>query len=290
VLAPPWSSGGAVLACLTRKADICNACPRERAWPRMKRISVMAERERPSAREYVFTMDAYTLDTIPMNRLAEYMADLAIFMGEHKSVHFSRLSPGSVALVCAVEHEAEPKVLHRMQVARSGDGPPDAVAALRRINRRLAGDNAEGRLAGPDNNNVHKFPGKHLYGQAEFGPIRQFGTLDGIPIKLGGERSRVPVHLDNRGGERYICHASREIAREIAPHIFEQTIRVEGYGKWMRDREGEWILGEFNIAGFHVLDDEPLRDTVHKLRALNRAAEGQGGVATLEWLRHGTES
>jgi len=252
----------------------------------------MAEPERTSAREYVFAMDAYSLDTIPMNRLAEYMTDLATLMGEHRSVHFSRLEPGSVSVVCRVEREAEPKVLHRMRLARAGEGPPEAVAAARRINKRLAGDNAEATLVGPDLDNIYAFPGKNLYGESEIGPIRQVGTIDGIPIKLGGEKNRVPVHLDGGAAGRYICYASREIAREIAQHIFVRTIRVEGLGKWLRDRDGEWVLEEFAIAGFSVLDDDPLLETVGKLRAANSGI-GIGDerpAVTLDWLRHGTES
>ena len=80
-------------------------------------------------REYKFRIEAYTPDTLPMERLAEYMADLAKVLGEPASVHFVRLDPGSTVLVQKVDEEAEPKVRQRVQKVHSGDGPPDALLA-----------------------------------------------------------------------------------------------------------------------------------------------------------------
>ena len=41
--------------------------------------------------EYRFVIEAYNSNTIPISRLAEYMADLARQSGEPDCVHFMRL-------------------------------------------------------------------------------------------------------------------------------------------------------------------------------------------------------
>ena len=40
---------------------------------------------------YRLKIDAYTPETMPMGRLAEYMADLAVILGERAAVHFVQL-------------------------------------------------------------------------------------------------------------------------------------------------------------------------------------------------------
>ena len=44
--------------------------------------------------ELKFHIHAYTRDTIPMWRLAEYLSDLATILGEKHSVHFDRIERG----------------------------------------------------------------------------------------------------------------------------------------------------------------------------------------------------
>jgi hypothetical protein len=56
-------------------------------------------------REYRFKITAYTPATIPMARLAEYMAELAVVLGEEEHVHFVRLQKGSTVLVHNIENE-----------------------------------------------------------------------------------------------------------------------------------------------------------------------------------------
>jgi len=55
------------------------------------------KRPRKSGGEYRFKIDAYTPDTMPMSRLAEYMRELSEMLGEPSAVHFERLEPGSTA-------------------------------------------------------------------------------------------------------------------------------------------------------------------------------------------------
>ena len=65
-------------------------------------------------REYRFIIGAYSPDTLPMSRLAEYMADLARLLGEVERVHFACLERGSTTLVQVVEPEAVPEVQQRI--------------------------------------------------------------------------------------------------------------------------------------------------------------------------------
>ena len=85
--------------------------------------------------EYRFTIDAFTPDTLPMSRLAEYMANLARLLGEVECVHFVRLEGGSTAVVHSVEPEAVPEVRKRVQSIMCKDIPNDVAAACKGLNR-----------------------------------------------------------------------------------------------------------------------------------------------------------
>ncbi len=49
-----------------------------------------------------------------MARLAEYLHELAVILGEPRAVHFVRLDAGSTVIIHKVEQEAIPKVTDRV--------------------------------------------------------------------------------------------------------------------------------------------------------------------------------
>src|ERR1700740_2307709 len=54
-------------------------------------------------KELRFHIHEYTPHTLPMERLAEYLKNLAVLLGGTQEVHFVRLEAGSVS--CALETE-----------------------------------------------------------------------------------------------------------------------------------------------------------------------------------------
>ena len=74
-------------------------------------------------RRLIFYIDAYSPETIPMAKLAEYMADFAALLGKDNAVHFADLKKGSTQLVARVEFEDVPKVTTRLQDIRRGNPP-----------------------------------------------------------------------------------------------------------------------------------------------------------------------
>jgi hypothetical protein len=240
-------------------------------------------------REYKFRIEAYTPDTLPMERLAEYMADLAKVLGEPASVHFVRLDPGSTVLVQKVDEEAEPKVRQRVQKVHSGDGPPDALLAYNRINRRLLNDDAIGTLSDDKNTTVINFPGRKLAEPVTFGAFNQVGSVDGQLIRIGGVRDLVPVTLQASDGRHFNCQAPRELAKTIARYLLGPELRVHGDGRWRRDKIGVWQLDRFTIGSFEPLGDEPLSAVVARLRDIQGSEwpEMEDPWAELERERNG---
>ena len=217
--------------------------------------------------EYRFVIGAGSPSTMPMARLAEYMADLARLLGESDHVHFVRIEKGSTVLVQQVDSEASVKVRDRIQACEKKQAGSDVANAYKALNKRLADDNCTGSLQGGDGAEIIQFPGQNRKQELTFGPFNQLGTLDGMLIRIGGRDDTVPVHLQD-SDTIHVCNTDRDMARRLAPHLFGPILRVQGEGRWERDADGAWLLKRFNIKEFESLDNTRLGEVVTKLRAV----------------------
>src|SRR3954453_5420538 len=93
-----------------------------------------------------FYIDVYSPETIPMAKLAEYMADFAALLGKEHGVHFERLESGSTKIVTRIDYEDEPKVTNRLIDISRGNLTKDTAKIVAQIEDRLANDNAIGRI------------------------------------------------------------------------------------------------------------------------------------------------
>ncbi|WP_232346411.1 hypothetical protein [Cupriavidus sp. USMAA2-4] len=145
-----------------------------------------------------FRIDSFTPETLPMSRLAEYLAQLAQLYGSEERVHFEKLKKGSAIVQVAIEEPAFPKVYQRLQSVKTGDPDPDAQKAFKAIDRLLRQDNAVGTLSRPNaGGKILEFPGRKLP-VAETHTIQQPTTIDGTVIKIGGRDETIPVLLQDQ--------------------------------------------------------------------------------------------
>ena len=221
--------------------------------------------------EYRFKIDAaYTPETMPMARLAEYIRELSTLLGNQDKVHFDRLEEGSTVPIIRVDHEAFPKVEERLNGVEEGqDAPPIAIKAYQNINKHLAADNATGSLFTHTGQEIIYFPGCERPQALGFGPFNQEGAIDGVVIRIGGESDPVPVHLQE-SGKVHICSASRIIAKDLGAYLFGPTIiRVLGVGRWKRTEDNEWEMVKFKIDSFEELESISLSNAVTRLREID---------------------
>jgi len=219
----------------------------------------------------IFYIDAYSPETIPMAKLAEYMADFAALLGRENAVHFAGLEKGSTKLTARVEFEDVPKVTMRLRDIRQGNPPKDAAKVFAQLDNRLANDNATGRIfvEGEEGGVVEllAFPGRDRPKTQSYGPFKQEGTLDGVLISVGGKDETISLRLQNGDMIYSNCETNRTTARELGRHLFE-PIRVYGNGRWIRQADGAWTLEHFRVHRFDMLGRDTLRDTVTALRAV----------------------
>ncbi|MFN4096617.1 MAG: hypothetical protein ACK4GG_07605 [Sphingomonas sp.] len=221
------------------------------------------------AKGYSFTIsESYTPKTIPLDRLAAYIAGVARLLGESANVHLDVIEEGSVAIRVDVDEAARPKVRDRVRAIRAGSAPKDALKAYKDLDDMLLKDNAVGTLAGNTDDTVVPFPGKRRPQPIVFGPFRQAGHLDGQVYRIEGKDDT--KHVGVRDGDRDYGSlvTSEAVALRLRHHAWDKTLRFHGMGSWLRHGSGAWELKSFRIHDFEVLDEAPLQDLVQRLRAV----------------------
>lgn len=244
---------------------------------------------RTNPHEFRFSLGAFSKDAFPMGILAEYLRDLAIIYGQEEHLHFLRLEEGSTVAVARAEPEAEPEIEHRLMLIQSDEAPVEVMEAVERVDARLRYHHTTGFIDAPWGAKILKFPGveKEIIEPLVYGPFNQHGSLEGVPIMIGGKDKMVPIHLEDWRGVQHICYARRSLAKEIAPHIFTAFVRVEGTGRWLRHDNGDWELKRFTALDFKVIETTTLEDDLARIQAIpGKWKELKDPLGELDLIRH----
>ncbi|MEH6698321.1 MAG: hypothetical protein V7672_06455 [Brevundimonas sp.] len=238
--------------------------------------------------EYVFRIDAYQPETIPMERLAKYMLALADLVGSKASTHFVRLEKGSTKLVHAVDPPEAPKVAQRLRQAVLPSPPPDVAKAVSVLDDMLAGDNAVGELI-HEGAVIIPFPGRTRPPVLTFPTFKQAGSIDGEIVSLGGKDKTAHVILQDGPITYSNISVTRDQARELAGNLYRGKVRLYGDGRWERLPDGGWKLIGFSVDRFEALDDAPLDMVLAELREVLPEDTQEGTHDRLMNLRLGDE-
>lgn len=226
--------------------------------------------------EYVFRIDAFQPETLPMARLAEYLAALAKMFGHPDHAHFVGVEPGSARLRTAIEAVDAPKVEARLNAVRIGEGPKEALAGKRILEDLLANDNATGTLSeGESGRVVVAFVGRNRTKPLTFPPFREDASIDGQLVSIGGRDST--AHAILQDGE--IFHSSvemrRDLARDLGKLLYGPPIRMYGNGRFERQADGVWKMTDFRVDRYEILDGRSVPEALEAVRAVpgNRLME-----------------
>ncbi len=239
-------------------------------------------------KELRFQIEGTTPHVIPMARLAEYLKELSVLLGNKQHVHFLRVETGSLPCIVEVDQEEEDSIISRVKKATLNKGPREAVKANSTVRTMLKKDEFSAEFKTERGETFASYPLIKQRKEETFGPFWQDGSLDGIIVRLGGIDETLPVHLVYEG-RTHICNANREIVRQLGPHIWGDPIRVHGEGKWYRNAQGTWELQFFDIHRFETLQATTLSEAVAALQAIpdNGPLALKDPLAEMHKLRHG---
>jgi hypothetical protein len=235
--------------------------------------------------EYVFRIDVFQPETLPMGRLAEYLAALAKMFGHPEHTHFRAVEPGSAKLRTAIDPVDAPKVAARLNGVSIGEGAKDALAGKQALEDLLANDNAVATLTEGDSDRVVvAFVGRNRPKPLSFPPFREDTSIDGQLVSIGGRDSS--AHAILQDGETLHVGVSmpRSMARELAPLLYGPVIRLFGNGRFERQAGGVWKMSDFKVDRFERLEDRPAREVLESLRTIpgNRVMDADAYTRTAE--------
>jgi hypothetical protein len=216
---------------------------------------------------YDFRIEAWQPNTLPMARLAEYLASLAKIFGHQEQVHFIKVRKGSAIPEIHVEEASAGKVHTRLKLVGSPNAPEDMTKSVQHINNMLREENTSATLKVKGGAQIIGFLGCKTP-LAEEAIVHESGELIGTVIRVGGRDQTVPLLLQDTDGATYHCTTTRVIAQELARHLFGNLVRVQGTGKWRRTVERRWILDDFKLKSWEALAQTTLTDEVAALRAI----------------------
>jgi hypothetical protein len=232
--------------------------------------------------EYPFRIIGPKPDTIPMARLAFYMAELAKLMGSSEHVHFKEVLDKSVSIVACADAQQVSVISPRIREAAHNDA--EAATPWRKINEALAEDGWTAELPLPKDGELISFPGK-VKTSKTIRSVTQHTSIQGRLIRVEGAGDQVMVGLEIDGNLTAAGISLNATAAIELAHRFHQFVRLSGEGKWSRNTDGKWLLDNLKATSFEVLEDEPLDQTLGKLKGLLTPGSAEEIVKNVNELR-----
>lgn len=220
--------------------------------------------------EIKWKIDAYTAETMPLDRLASYLTELVALLANTKHLHLMRVESGSTIPVLKVDKDRLDAIRKRGEDIKAGIAPRSAMESYKRINNLLKEDNASATLFETDGRKTAEiimFPGS---GEppALLKGVQQPGKVDGRLQRIGGSKEWVPIQLRTLEGDMIThCYAKRDLAKEIGKYLFE-PVRLYGRGTWSLSGEGHWSMDSFYVDTFDPLPQQSLLEVVSALRSV----------------------
>ncbi|HUB46781.1 MAG TPA: hypothetical protein VMB73_17520 [Acetobacteraceae bacterium] len=215
--------------------------------------------------ELDFVIPAYTPETMPLDRLLQYLQEIAEVVGVPHDMHLVRIEQSSTKPVFKMPLPMANEARERAARVQRGEGTMRQRRAYHRIRQMVRRDGGKPAILRDRSGIILDFPP-----EVEVGPItgvRQATTFDGVLLRVGGAGDYTPILMQDLGGDVHAgFSASRGLAKQMAPLIFD-PIRVNGIGSWDRNQAGEWKLVKMLIQSYDPLDNESLPDVLNRLRA-----------------------
>jgi hypothetical protein len=234
--------------------------------------------------EITLEIDVFTPDTLPMARLAQYLAQFSELLGHEANVHFSRLMKGSAKCKAFADAQVVPKIRERVESVVDGSAPRQALKAHGAIDDLLAADNAIGGVS-LGKERVIEFPGRRRSHKERIGPVHRSTSIEGQIFSLGGKDNTINVHLRHKD-QAYRCEVSIELARKLAPYFLNGAVRLFGQGDWYRV-DSVWQMANFTAIDFVPLESTKLSESINDLREVFATVSGEDFLRTMEDLRRG---
>lgn len=211
---------------------------------------------------FEFVVPGYTPETMPLDRLIEYLTQLTIILGNPSDLHLVDIQKSSTKPVLIMPHHAAVKAKHRARETWEGGGSIRQRQAYQRIRRMVSDDGGKPAVLTSRQATILEFPSVDLGADQEISSMRQATSVAGELIRVGGDSEFDQILLKEFSGEVIAgCFATKEVAKQLAKCLHEH-VRLHGIASWHRDRRGKWQVARMKILTFEPLENDSLTDAL----------------------------
>lgn len=220
---------------------------------------------------FEFTVPGYTPETMPLDRLIEYLSQLMIILGQSSDLHLVDIKRSSTKPVMVMPHHAAVKARKRARETWEGGGSQRARQAYQRIRRMVADDGGTPATLSTRDGTILEFPGVDDGADQEISSLRQASSITGELIRVGGETEFDQILIRDFSGEVISgCFSTKDVAKQLAKHLHE-SVRLDGIATWSRNRQGEWQIQRMKVLSWETLEETKLGDALAELHKLTSA-------------------
>lgn len=211
---------------------------------------------------FEFVVPGYTPETMPLDRLIEYLNQLMIILGNPSDLHLVEIQRSSTKPVLIMPHHAAVKARQRARETWEGGGSARARGAYQRIRRMVSDDGGKPAVLSTREGMILEFPGVELEADQEISSVRQASSVSGELIRVGGESEFDQILLKDISDKVISgCFATKEVAKQLAKHLHDY-VRLHGIASWQRDRQGNWQITRMKVQTFEMLEVDSLGDAI----------------------------
>lgn len=230
-----------------------------------------ASREIMSKREwdYALHIKGVTFNTLGLARLADYMKEFALLLGEDARPTFAGAVKGSVVLRARDRSEYPVLTKSRVRQAAANTEAP-GHNAYEKISSLMRRDGARGQIVDRSDNVLATFtPRIPANDDMQEIVISDEGELDGIVVGVSGADDTAHIRLQEASGSIHsITVRDMTLARELATRFRANTVRLHVHGTWKRTAAGLWEPHALYGDRFEDLNQSDAHETFLELAAI----------------------
>lgn len=215
---------------------------------------------------FEFRITGYRPEDLPYSVFEKTIVDLGSLFGGKSELRFRNVTVGSASLHVAVPLSQAYVTQMRIQEAKHGIGDRDAVGAYHNLKSAFEKDSrVSATLYDPKRMAVLVFKASpQVAGIQGTVTLNESVRVRGQVVRLGGQGTLASIHLEDIDGFVYIGELKRDLAREVAKHLYGSPVELHGHGRWERDTE-HWKLKSFRVESFVTLDEVDVKTTLLKM-------------------------
>lgn len=238
-------------------------------------------------RDVTFKLNGKRPDDFTIDRLAQYLRALSELVGNTEKVRIKKISPGSVKVAMAIQHDYYPKFVERMTSAKNPKRATTKTSkVVDQLEQMVTDDNVTADIM-VGNTKLISIRGYSRSSGNVMGPVIQRHVVRGRIIGLEGKDDTKHVRIAEFGTGKEIHGEFRDdaLGELLTKYLWKGVVEIGGTARLFRHSDGRWELKAYRIDTMERLDESSPSQFVADLRAAFASIVSTDPVVDIKKLR-----